>query len=461
MLSIWSLLMLKGKATPRLTLNYGVRYEYNSVWEETNVRVSNFDYATQQILPPGIPFYQPDRNDFGPRLGFAYDPCGSGKTVIRGFGGIFYLPQLQGAVNSLPSNNFPNVEVTVFQDPTLAFPVPAVLPATASAHDVNALDPHLRDTYSEQWGLNVQRELFPQIVFTLGYTGNHGVKLPAGAAYAGLELNNINPLTGARPSAAFGEERLLGDFLSSNYNALQITARRHAGRVTFDANYTWSHEIDNAPSIFSAFEDSNNINADRGHGDIDVRHNFTADVLYDLPSLHNQASAFRGALGGWRAGTILQARSGLPVNIALQPAFFATSILRPDYVPGQDPNAGPRQVNPADVKVKWFNVDAFQAAANGTIGNVGRNTIHGPGYANLDGSIAKNFPVIESVRVKFQAEFYNFTNSVNFLVDNPGSSPNALRMQNRTPAQNVNTPFGAMLADRGGRVLQFSLRLEF
>ena len=90
--------------------------------------------------------------------------------------------------------------------------------------------------------------------------------------------------------------------------------------MTFDANYTWSHEIDNAPSIFSAFEDSNDINADRSHGDIDVRHNFTADVLYDLPSLHNQASAVRGALGSWRAGTILQARSGLPVNIALQPA---------------------------------------------------------------------------------------------------------------------------------------------
>ena len=152
-----------------------MRYEYNSVWEETNVRVSNFDYATQQILPPGIPFYQPDRNDFGPRLGFAYDPFGSGKTVIRGFGAIFYLPQLQGAVNSLPSNNFPNVEVNVFQDPTLAFPVPAVLPAMASVHDINALDPHLRDTYSEQWGLNVQRELLPQIVFTLGYTGNRRI----------------------------------------------------------------------------------------------------------------------------------------------------------------------------------------------------------------------------------------------------------------------------------------------
>ena len=118
-------------------------------------------------------------------------------------------------------------------------------------------------------------------------------------------------------------------------------------------------------------------------------------------------------------------------------------------------------MDPADQRVKWFNIGAFQAAANGTIGNVGRNTIAGPGYGNLDASIAKNFRLAESARLKFQAEFYNFTNSVNFLVDNPGSSPNSFRMRNRTPDQNVNTPFGALLTDRGGRVLQFSLRIDF
>ncbi|PYV28138.1 MAG: hypothetical protein DMG27_02115 [Acidobacteria bacterium] len=447
------------KATPRLTLNYGVRYEYNSVWEETNVRVSNFDYATQQILPPGIPFYQPDRNDFGPRLGFAYDPFGSGKTVIRGFGAIFYLPQLQGAVNSLPSNNFPNVEVTVFQDPTLAFPVPAVLPAMASVHDVNALDPHLRDTYSEQWGLNVQRELLPQIVFTLGYTGNHGVKLPAGAAYAGLELNNINPLTGARPSAAFGEERLLGDFLSSNYNALQITARRHAGRVTFDANYTWSHEIDNAPSIFSAFEDSNNINADRGHGDIDVRHNFTADVLYDLPSLHNQVSAFRGALGGWRAGTILQARSGLPVNIALQPAFFATSILRPDYVPGQSIQAPKYSVPDSQL-----NAAAFKAPA-GALGTIARNAGRGPHFVQWDLSLQKDFHLNERWSMQFRSDMFNILNHPNF------SNPDATLCSSYTASSNTCVPnldfgrsgstIGNLVGIGTSRQVQFALKLLF
>ncbi|MBI3684397.1 MAG: hypothetical protein HY235_28825, partial [Acidobacteria bacterium] len=85
----------------------------------------------------------------------------------------------------------------------------------------------------------------------------------------------------------------------------------------------------------------------------------------------------------------------------------------------------------------------------------------GPGYGNLDAAIAKNFKLTESSRLKFQAEFYNFTNSVNFLVDNPGSSPNSFRMPNRTPAQNMTTSFGALLADRGGRVLQFSARIDF
>ena len=138
--------------------------------------------------------------------------------------------------------------------------------------------------------------------------------------------------------------------------------------------------------------------------------------IWGMPTME-----IHGVVGGYQGPGV---KSIVPPRAEVKASFR--------LVPGQDPNAGARKVNPADVSVKWFNVNAFQAAANGTIGNVGRNTIHGPGYANLDASIAKNFPITESARVKFQAEFYNFTNSVNFLVDNPGSSPNSFLMQNRT-----------------------------
>jgi hypothetical protein len=251
--------------------------------------------------------------------------------------------------------------------------------------------------------------------------------------------------------------------------------------VNLVSSYTWSHKLDNwAASGLSygnngrpSYPDRNTIN--KGNGDLDVRHRWASGFVLQAPFGRGQRFAssvnqvVNQLVSGWQLAGIFTVESGQWFTPSQEfdtgnngnRAYCGNCRTRPDYVPGQDPNAGPRKVNPADVSVKWFNVNAFQAAANGTIGNVGRNTVHGPGYGNLDASIAKNFPITESARVKFQAEFYNFTNSVNFLVDNPGSSPNSFRMQNRTPQQNVNAPFGAMLADRGGRVLQFSLRLEF
>jgi hypothetical protein len=403
------------KVTSRLTLNIGVRYEYNTPWLETNGRISNFDFATLTLPPPvkgGL--YNPDRNNFAPRFGFSYDPFGTGKTVVRGFFGISYLPMLQGAVNSLPSNNFPNVSLTVFDFP-ITFPVPAVLPSVA-ASNVNSFDPNARDSYTEQWAFNIEREVFSQTLLTVGYVGNHGVKLPAGAAFAGLQMNNIDVFTGVRPYPGWGDIRLLGNFLGSNYNALQVNMRRRAARLTFDVNYAWSHEIDNTVNIFGAFENSRNINLDHGNGDIDVRHNFTADALYDLPTLRNQSAIVRGVLGDWHAATILQARSGLPFTVGLQPGVFAADPQRPDYVPGQSVRPPTYRVPDSQLNPGAF---AFSGPVGARGGTVGRNSLTGPSFFQWDFSLQKRFELTESLKLEFRSDLFNLLNHPNF--NNPDS----------------------------------------
>jgi len=238
-----------------------------------------------------------------------------------------------------------------------------------------------------------------------------------------------------------------------------LQVQKRAGNVTLVSSYTWSHEIDYIAASGNSYgnngrpqyPDDNNLN--KSNGDLDMRHR-------------------------WVTGMVLQAISGILTvesgqwytvnqnfdteNNGLE-EFCGNCRARPDYVPGQGPDAGQRQVNPADVTMKWFNTNAFQAAVPGPLGNVGRNTIEGPGYGNFDAAIAKSFPLRESARLKFQAEFYNFTNSSNWVVEPPGSSssPHSLLLNNPLPQENINTIFGTMQGDRGGQVLQFSLRLDF
>ena len=465
------------KVSSRFTLNLGLRYEYNSVWnvvgepgvndvwssindvETVTDRVANFDFATQTLFPLGRSFYEADRNNFGPRVGFAYDPFGKGKTVIRGFGGISYGPMLQGAVNSLPSNTHPNLSMSIFDAP-LTFPVPADLPPVTGTLTVNAFDPFARDTYVENWALNIQHEIFPLTILTVGYVGNHGVKLPAGAAFAGLQLNRIDINTGARLFPGYGDERFLGNFLGSNYNSLQASVRRRAARFTFDINYAWSHEIDNTVNIFGAFEDSFNINLDHGNGDIDVRHNLTADALYDLPSLHGQAGIVRGIFGEWHAATVLYARSGLPFTIGLQPGFFAADPQRPDYIQGQSiqpPNysAPDNQLNP----------DAFEFA--GAVGSRGgtlaRNSETGPAYFQWDLSLNKRFNLSERTKLEFRSDLFNILNHPNF------NNPDSTLCTSYAASGNTCVPnpgFGKSLSTLGNlvglgtsRQVQFALKL--
>lgn len=405
------------RLTPTFTVNVGLRYEYNSVLRSDEI--GNFDIATLTLLPTGQPLYQADRNNFAPRIGLSWDPFGRGKTVIRSGFGIFYNPLLTGAGLSLAQNNQPNFSINIFEllfgtrvcTPPLniAYPLPATLPVCTPElpRNVNSLDRDMRDTYAMHWSLNVQHELFANTVVELGYVGNRGVKLPAGASSAGLELNRDPWLYSPLLSDAYGNIRRLGNFLSSEYNAMQLSVRRRvAGGLNVDANYTWAHQFDNAVNIFSAFQNSSNPSADWSEGDIDVRHNFTLGMVYDLPA----ASWLPPRLGkGWQISSLFQARSALPFNISVSAPFLGLDLIRPNRVPGQN-------IRPANYSVpdNQLNPAAFVAPGLFEYGNLRRNAGRGPGFHQLDLSLAKTTPITERVSFQIRAELFNLFNHPNF-----------------------------------------------
>jgi hypothetical protein len=171
----------------------------------------------------------------------------------------------------------------------ISYPLPNPLPVCTPPlpPNVNALDPNIRDSYSMHWSFGVQQEIIKNTVLEVSYVGNRGVKLPAGAAYAGEELN-YSPFSGApnQISNDFGNIRRLGDFVQSNYHSLQASLRRRISQgLTLNANYTWSHELDDGVNILTAsYQNSHNPVGDYANGDIDVRNNFTLSALYDVPT---------------------------------------------------------------------------------------------------------------------------------------------------------------------------------
>jgi Carboxypeptidase regulatory-like domain/TonB dependent receptor len=444
-----------------LTFNIGLRYEYNTVLHSVSNTIQNFDIATQALLPAGQSLYAPDRNNFAPRFGFAWDPLHHGKTVVRGGFGIFYNPQLTGAVLSLASNNVPNLSVNVFTlappfgfgnivcTPAfpLAFPVFATVPSCTPVQpfNVNEIDPRMRDTYAEHWNFGIQQELMRNTVLDVNYVGNHGIKLPAGAGYAGVTSNLADPVFGVRPNPAFADERFLGDYLHSRYDGLQVAFRHHSGNLALDANYTWSHEFDNAPNIFSGFQDNANPEGDYSTGDIDVRHVFTADALYDLPTWHAVGNRFGG---GWQVGTLINARSGLPVNIIDPNNPNETTFTRPNLVPGESVKA-----SGYSVPGNQLNAAAFTTAPVGTFGDLPRNAGRGPGFAQFDFSVIKNTPITERYKIQFRAEIFNIFNHPNFT--NPDGN-----LIDTTFGRSTST-IGSLVGIGTSRQVQFALKFFF
>ncbi len=401
------------RVTPRLSLNLGLRAGINTVWRERNNLQQNFDFATQSFLPSNKPAYSGPTVDIAPRLGLAYDVTGKGKTVVHAYYGLFFNPMhfSFGLVGNLPA--YQSYNVNVFQVP-IVYPEPNP-PLPPGTQNVSIFPQHPGDPRSQNWLFGVQQQLAPNTLLTVNYTGNQDSHMQAGVDFAAINLNPANYVTQARPLPGFASENLDSDSLKSNYNALQVQVRHNAGKLNAEVNYTWSHETDDMVNVFSGFSDPYDPSKDRGPGDWDIRHNITGSVVYSLPNLEQSNRLVRGVLGGWQASSIVQARSGGPVNVSIESGFFGLPA-RPNYTgqPIRLPNfSWPRHS---------YNVNAYQIEPtfNGTpgdpstIGNVGRNTLRAPGFVQWDFSGMKNFSVTQLVKVQFRVDVFNVLNHPNF-----------------------------------------------
>jgi Carboxypeptidase regulatory-like domain len=450
------------KVTNRLNVNIGVRWEPNL--QERDVQGRGYHFSTAAFLagqttkvyntaPPGLQYFgdpgipqayaRSSYKDFAPRLGFAWDPTGSGKMSIRADYGIFFdQPEAYTTRdwgNSAPWGNQINLISPSggFSDPWASYPggnpFPFPPPNPNSPFPLQAqyinfpLDLH--HPYIQKWDLSFQRQLGKDWLLSVAYQGNKGTHLRAGydmnsAVYmAGATTGNTNQrrilyLQDPVAGAYYGQILMLDDGVNSNYRGLKVGAQHRFSRnFTLITSYTYSRCMQDAETIgnrldATTYQDPFNRNADYGNCDPDLTHNFVASFISTSPRFTNHAAEMLA--GNWQFSTIFSAHDGFPFN----PVTGVDASLTGE---GQDrPNLTGDPYTRNMNTLQWLNGSAFAPNAPGTYGNVGFNSLRGPGFINFDMGLDRNFKVTESKYFELRFEFFNIFNHPNF--DLPASN---------------------------------------
>lgn len=483
------------KVNQRLTLNLGLRYE---PWLPPLDNLNNlvgFIPGQQSIIAPKAPLglvypndpgtsaslIRRDLNNVAPRVGFALDLFGTGRSVVRGGYGIFFIdPALTiytRTVSTQPSvftvnQQFAANSAATFVDPYAGipggnpFPYRRVQPSEFKNFNFilpvsgGVLDPNSRTGYSQNWNLTLEQQLLKDFAVSAAYVGNHGLKI-----LAARELNPA-PANGAATVAALNARRLYAGLSAMEvatpyqyaiYHSLQLAFTKRTSRgLTLLANYVWSKAIDNGSSTVEGSgaytRDSFNLSRDRAAADFDVRHRANVSFIYDLPKVEAGGAFVKALVNGWQTNGILTLRSGLPFTVRSGSDRSRTGIGQDnaDQLTA-DPFAGSCSFSGATLPTKttgcWFNNTAFVLNALGTFGTAGRNSLRGPGYASFDLAFFRNIALTEQLKLQFRAESFNLFNRVNLdlpTATNP-TSPN----------------FGKITTAQDPRVFQFGLKALF
>jgi hypothetical protein len=512
------------KIRPNLTLNYGLRYEYYTPLREDRHLQVLFDITNGTLRDPNEPAFQSSKTNFGPRISLTWSPSpngggffGGGRTVLRGGFGVFYGPgQTEDQIQPIESDRISSTFTSnpIFAGgPPLAFPLDS---NAAIAFFTNPANVNIRSyqprAYSRdykvpekvyQYTFSIQQELFHDTVLTAAYVGSQGrnlflrsiankilpgqttvlsnvASLPAGVGVVNLAdpvtgritavrtVREFSIISGNNVQNPFAEVDYKTSGGEDSYNALQMTlARRITTGLTLNSQYTFSRSFGNTAGSNEARTAAipDNFDADFGYNNFDVRHTFNISALYQLPfgkGTNRDLGSFGNAiLGDWEIGGIVNARSGLPIEIGITrpdvviqcvqatcpvtlngvattvangfvaqlpgtinaanplPLGFigvvntpgggaSRNVRRPNLIPGVDPylNNDRSLINPA----------AFAAPLPGAFGDLARNALRGPGFTQFDLVLNKRFRLTESSNIEFRTEIFNIFNKANFAL---------------------------------------------
>jgi hypothetical protein len=491
--------------TPRLSLTYGLREEFYtppvnidgraSILDPTDAErfivLNNHNQAASLIANPlvqqlsssyglqfetseqaGLPnsLIKPDWSNWAPRFGFAYDPAANGKSSLRGGFGIFNslmeLDYTSETRLSAPITDFlfgldlcrfygPGACGQSFAPPVLTYQ----LGYTLGNQEPTAISspPNIRNGYVYEWSLSYEREIAPNTLVSVSYTGSDGHKLPRRA----LQNQGIPNLPGERrgyhPQPGSNQFIRATD-VDSNYNALVARLERHlSGGLSFVGGYTYGKSLDTASGLDGTNQpqDNYNMRAEYGLSDFDMRQRFTFSNIWALPFGSSGRWARKGAagsiLGEWQLANIVTLQTGQPITAILATALSGTQSNgtdRPDLIANS--NLAGSQRNPN----RWFNTNAFTPPpiyydAQGAFsipGNEARNVITGPDLKSWDTSLERNFRVSERLKAIFRTDFFNLTNHPNF---------------NRPGLILGTSNFGEISSAQNSRQIQLSLRLNW
>ncbi|HKX30038.1 MAG TPA: TonB-dependent receptor [Blastocatellia bacterium] len=479
------------KLTPKLTLNYGLRWENDQPFRDKFDSIVNIDFRWDNSMEPvyvragqGDPYegdpafrlnptvqyvrdgrfgsraYRNDLNDFAPRLGLAYQL--DSKTVLRTGAGIYYVRDIGNAtfdiVRNAPFTIRRNEPAESFR-PNLSYDRPFARTGAPTFILINQFDEP--SSYVAQWSFGLQRQLTQNLSLEATYFGSAGIHLRRLQSYNNPEPSAQSDPNNARPFPKFGSFQVMNAPSHSSYHALYLKAQqRLAAGLTFLGSFSWSKSIDNGSGIRTTDGDSltpaNNYDLarERGLSTFDFRRRLTASWLWELPVGKGRRFLGKGGraadlvFGGWQLGGILTLQDGFPFTVYCGPGNIQNGggSCYPDST-GADPNL-PRG---EQTRTRFFNTDAYLDRSPGgpefRYGNTARNSVIGPGIISLDASLNKKFRLTEAKYLEFRAEAFNLPNHP--IWNPPGNTL-------RTPTYGVIT--GTRL---DSRQLQFALKLVF
>jgi hypothetical protein len=441
-----------------LTLNLGLRYEYNPPWVEKQNRLADIAFGANGASTPLIAatggvsrgIINPDRTDVAPRFGFAYQAFGRQDIVVRGGYGMFfsqvvtnvpfYLRLTPPFFSTLSVSNSSGAAIATLQNP---FPSGSGLTSGAAYW----VDPNIRDGYIQQWNVSVEKQIGSDIGAEIAYVGSKGSRLPINIAQ-NEAFPGPGPTQVRRPYIDYGQLYGIIGVGGSSYNAFQAKLDKRMHGIDVLLGYTLAKSLDIESSTQNAEpQNSYNLSAEWGRSAFDIHSAFIGNYVWELPfgnGKHwlNSSGLMSRVVGGWSLTGIVTAQTGFPFTVALSGdnSGSGAGMDRPNRIGVGTVPSSQRTIN------HWLDPAAFTMPAQYTFGNSGKNILSGPGYVDWDQGVMKNVLIHEQQSLQLRFEAFNSLNHPNFT--NPAS------------AWNVPT-FGTISSANPPRILQFAAKYIF